>query len=41
MGPIAVAKHLHAIATVVRHNDVPRAVERYAPGLIELAGSFS
>ncbi len=41
MGPIAVAKHLHTTATAFRHNNVPRAVERYAPGLTELAGSCS
>ena len=41
MGPIAVAKHLHTTATAFRHNNVPRAVERYAPGMIELPGSCS
>ena len=36
MGAVAVAQHLHAIAMGFRHNDVPRAIKRYAPGLIEL-----
>ncbi len=35
MGTVAVAQHLHAIAVVFRHNDVPRAIKRYAPGTIE------
>ena len=36
MGAVAVAQHLHAMAAVLRYNDVPRAIKRYAPGLTEL-----
>ncbi len=36
MGAVAVAQHLHAIAIVLRYNDVPRAIKRYAPGALEL-----
>ena len=36
MGAIAVAQHLNAIADVLRYNDEPRAINRYAPGLKEL-----
>ena len=36
MGAVAVAQHLHAMAAALRYNDVPRAIKRYAPGLIEL-----
>ena len=37
MGAVAVAQHLHAsVAAALRYNNVPRAIKRYAPGLIEL-----
>ncbi len=36
MGAVAVAQHLHAMASALRYNDVPRAIKRYAPGFIEL-----
>ena len=36
MRAVAVAQHLHAIVVVVRYNDVPRAIKRYAKGSIEL-----
>ncbi len=36
MGAVAEAQHLHAMDPEFRHNDVPRAIKRYAPGLIEL-----
>ncbi len=36
MGAVDVAQHLHAMAFVFGHNDVPRAIKRYAPGTIEL-----
>jgi hypothetical protein len=35
MGAVAVAQRLHAIV-VFRHNDVPRAIKRYAKGTAEL-----
>ncbi len=36
MGAVAVAQHLHATAMVLRYNDVPRAIKRYATWPIEL-----
>ena len=36
MGAVAVAQHLHAMIAAIGHNDVPRAIKRYAPGTIEL-----
>ncbi len=36
MGAVAVVQHLHATAAVLRYNDVPRAIKRYAPGMFEL-----
>ncbi len=36
MGAVAVAQNLHAMAVVLRYNDVPRAIKRYAEGYIEL-----
>ena len=36
MGTVDVAQHLYAISAGFRYNDVPRAVKRYAAGLIEL-----
>ena len=41
MGAVAVVQHLHAIASVLRYNDVPRAIKRYAQGIIELPVPFS
>ena len=41
MCAVAVAKHLHAMVAVFRYDDVPRAIKRYAPGLLELAGACS
>ena len=41
MGAVAVAQHLHATAFVLRYNNVPRAIKRYAPGLNELPRPFS
>jgi hypothetical protein len=29
------------MAAILGYNDVPRAIKRYAPGLLELAGSCS
>ncbi len=37
MGAVAVAQHLHAMATEFDYNDLPRAIKRYAPGTIELS----
>ena len=36
MGAVAVPQHFHAMAVIFTYNDVPRAIKRYAPGLIEL-----
>ena len=36
MGAVAVAQHLHAMVAELRYNDVPSAIKRYAPGMIEL-----
>ena len=36
MGAVAVAQHLQTTAIVLRYNNVPRAIKRYARGLIEL-----
>ena len=36
MGAVAVAQHLHAMAAALRYKNVPHAIKRYAPGLIEL-----
>ena len=41
MGPIAVAKHLHAMVVTVDYNNMPRAIERDASGIRELAGPGS
>jgi len=41
MGAVAVAQHLHAMIAAFRHNDVPRAIKRYAPGTIQLPVPFS
>ncbi len=41
MGAVDVAQHLHAMIVVFNHNDVPRAIKRYAPGTIELPIPFS
>jgi hypothetical protein len=38
---VAVAKHLHAMPVAFRYDDVPRAIKRYAPGSVELAGACS
>ena len=36
MGAVDVAQHLHAMIAAIGHNDVPRAIKRYAPGFVEL-----
>ena len=36
MGAVAVAQHLHAMIALINYNDVPRAIKRCAPGIIEL-----
>ncbi len=36
MGTVAVTQHLHTKVTDFGYNDVPRAIKRYTPGLIEL-----
>ena len=41
MGAVAVAQHLHAMIAVFRNNDVPRAIKRCAPWIIELPLPFS
>ena len=41
MGAVTVAKHLHAMAAVFRHNDVPCGIERDTRGPFEFAGVCS
>ena len=41
MGPIAVAKHLHAMVATFNHNNMSRAIERDASGGRELASPGS
>ena len=36
MGAVTVPQHLHAMAVVLRYNNVPRAIKRYAPWKTEL-----